>query len=304
MANTREIKKRIKSAGNIGKITKAMEMVSAAKMRRAQQKALNSKSYAQTLSLILSQISSAVTITDIDLPILRTQPVSEKDLIVLIATDKGLCGALNSNLFRSVNKFIHQNLKPSQIDVIAVGKKASHFAVINGYNLIASFHGFHDVPTSDESLAIARLVIDNFIQKTHDTIYLAYSNFINTLTQIPVITQLLPLTKEELEKLQKSVAAPEALKSFAQEYILFEPAPYQVLEELIPYALEVKIYQALLEASASEHSARMVAMRNAHDNAVEVQKGLRREYNKARQSQVTNEIADIVTATMSITFKN
>ena len=185
MANTREIKKRIKSAGNIGKITKAMEMVSAAKMRRAQQKALNSKAYAQTLSLILSQISSAVTIADLDLPILRTQPLSGKDLVVVIATDKGLCGALNSNLFRSVNNFIHQNLKPNQTEIIAVGKKASHFALVHNYQLTASFHGFHDVPTSDESLAIARLIIQNFIDKVYDRIYIAYSSFINTLTQVP-----------------------------------------------------------------------------------------------------------------------
>ncbi len=303
MANTREIKKRIKSAGNIGKITKAMEMVSAAKMRRAQQKALSSKTYAQTLSVILSQISSAVTISDINLPILRNYPVSGKDLVVVVSTDKGLCGALNSNLFRAVDDFIKHNLKPSATEIVAVGKKASHFALVHDYQLTASFHGFHDVPTSDESLAIARLIIQNFIDKVYDRIYIAYSSFINTLTQVPTIKQILPLTKKDLEAIKKTITAPEALKSFAQEYISFEPTPKHILEEIIPYALEVKIYQALLEASASEHSARMVAMRNAHDNAVEVQKGLRREYNKARQSQVTNEIADIVTATMSITLK-
>ncbi|NOY15011.1 MAG: ATP synthase F1 subunit gamma [bacterium] len=303
MANTRDIKKRIKATGNIGKITKAMEMVSAAKMRKAQEKTRQSRQYAQALSLILSQISTAVSIADIPLPILRRQPVSGRQLIVLIATDKGLCGALNNNLFRYLETYIRQNLKASQIEFVTVGKKAGHFAAVQGYQLVASFHDFHDVPTSDESLAVTRLIIDGFVSQKYDQVFLAYPKFINTLTQVPTIQQILPLTKEELEEFKQKVFVPQALEGFIKEYILFEPDPRQILEEVIPYALEMKLYQALIEASASEHSARMVAMRNAHDNAEDVQKGLRREYNKARQTQVTNEIADIVTATMSLTLK-
>ncbi len=301
MANTREIKKRIKASGNISKITKAMEMVSAAKMRRSQEKALKSREYTRALSLILSQISTSVQLADVALPVLRSTPVSGKTLMVLISTNKGLCGALNTNLFRQVRQFVDDNLDPSQVDFVAVGKKASHFVVVNNWRLLASFHDFRDIPTSDETLSVSRLAVDDFIAGKYDYVYLAYSQFINTLTQLPRVSQFLPLTKKELDKWQKEVLTPEVIKDYSKEFILFEPEAKSLLRELIPYALETKLYQILVESSASEHSARMVAMRNANDNAIEVKKQLTLKYNKVRQSQVTSEIADIVTATLSIT---
>ena len=302
MASTQGIKKRIKAASNIGKITKAMEMVSAAKMRKAQEKVLKSRQYARALSIILSQISTAINLDDVSLSILRQEPTSGRDLIILISTNKGLCGALNSNLFRYLEKFIAQeNLSPDKIDFIAVGKIASHYLASQKYNLVASFSEFHDIPLSDESLAVARLAIDGFIKGEYDNVFLLYSEFINTLTQKPKSASFLPLSSKDLQNWGQEVIAVNDLESFLKGFILFEPDPKQILTEIIPYALEVKLYQNILEASASEYSARMVAMRNAYDNSKDVRHELKLEYNKVRQAKVTNEIADIVIATLSVT---
>ncbi len=302
MASTREIKKRIKAAGNIGKITKAMEMVSAAKMRKAQEKALRSRNYAKALSIILSQISTAVNIDDVALPILRQQKKIGKDLVIVVSTNRGLCGALNSNLFRYLESFLDERgLKKEQLEFIGIGKLAGHYLVNRGYKLVASFTDFHDIPLADEALAVSRLMIDGFTKGEYDTVSLVYSQFINTLTQKPIGVDFLPLSTKELESWGKEIIATEDLESFLKGFILFEPDPTTILEEIIPYALEVKLYQNLLEAAASEHSARMVAMRNAYDNSKEVRHELKLEYNKVRQAKVTNEIADIVTATLSVT---
>jgi len=276
-------------------------MVSAAKMRRAQEQAVKSRNYAQALSLILSQVAAVMDLTDVKLPILRQSRFDDRILVVVMSTNKGLCGALNTNLFRHLSKYYDQHWANRQVDFITVGKKAAHFVVVNGWNLVASFDQFRDIPTSDETLAVSRLILDGFTAGKYDRVYFAYSRFVNTLVQTPKIKQYLPLTKEDLEVWQKKVLSPEVLEESLKEYIVFEPSAEQILAEVIPYALEVKLYQTLLEASASEHSARMVAMRNAHENAVEVRRQLRLEYNKLRQAQVTGEIADIVTAVMSIT---
>jgi F-type H+-transporting ATPase subunit gamma len=291
MPSTREIRRRIRSVGNMSQITRAMEMVSAAKMRKAQQRVTASRPYSEQLRQIISDLATQQPDPEqlAQFPLLQTRPVRTVELIV-VTPDRGLTGALNTNILRRASRFILEETPPSSggetgeerrapVQVIAVGKKARDYFVRTRQNVVAEFIGIGDTTTLDAVRPIADIAIDDFTSGKVDAVYVVYSRFINTLVQRPEVMQILP------------VEPPPAHEGYA-DYI-FEPSPADVLNDLLPRYVEVQLYQAILEGIASEHSARMVAMRSASDNAKEIQQELTLSYNKARQAQITREVSEI-----------
>lgn len=284
MTNLAHIKRRIKSAKNISQITKAMEMVSASKMKKAQEQALNARPFTEKLEEIISNISNVSK--DLQHPLLEKRSSSGKTAILLISTNKGLCGGLNVNLFREVVSWAKQQNTNSDISLITVGKKAKNTIPQSNSSLIARFDEVSEDPTFEEARAIAKMIIDGYINRDFNRVFVAYPKFISTLKIDNTIKQIIPVVIKNLEKDQTQETA---------DYI-FEPGPKQLMGELLPYQIEISVYQHLIEARASEHSARMVAMKSASDNAHELIDGLTLDFNQARQSKVTNELLDATSA--------
>ena len=280
MASTREIRRRIRSVANMSQITRAMEMVSAAKMRKAQQRVTASRPYSEQLRQIMSDLATQQPDPEqlAQFPLLQKRPVRTVDLIV-VTPDRGLTGALNTNILRRGSRFILEEAGGAAVQVIAVGKKARDYFVRTRQDVIAEFIGIGDTTTLDAVRPIADIAIDDFASGKVDAVYVVYSKFINTLVQRPEVLQILP------------VEPPPAQEGYS-DYI-FEPTPEDVLNDLLPRYVEVQLYQTILEGIASEHSARMVAMRSASDNAKEIQQELTLSYNKARQAQITREVSEI-----------
>ncbi len=285
MANTRQIKGRINTAANISKITKALEMVSASKMRRAQMQALATRPYTRAIQNSLQKVAERI---DSSIHPLLSTHQEGKDVLVLFSTDRGLCGGLNTNLFKSTGHWADDR---QNISLIVIGKKAVTFAKKTGLPVLAQFTGLPEQLSVQDILPISTLVTNGFLSKEYRSVWLLHMDFINTLSQKAKFTQLLPLNAENL--------LGEATSTAQSEY-LFEPNPQQILNELLPYYLENTLYQTLLEAKASEHSARMVAMKNASDNAKSLVSELKLIFNKSRQATITNELLDITTATMTV----
>lgn len=279
MASPREIRRRIRSVRNISQITRAMEMVSASKMRRAQQRVIASRPYAERLQGVIGDLSSLQLDPEelAKFPMLQQREVKSTAIIV-ITPDKGLTGPLNAHILRRATQFISQEAGVP-VKVIAVGKKAREFMARTRQEMIAEFTGLGDSFSLDAIRPIASVAVDEFVSGRVDAVQIVYARYVNTLTQVPEVKQLLPIVR------------PEGQGEFS-DYI-FEPSPAGVLEQLLPRFLEVQVYQTLLEANASEHSARMVAMRNATDNAKELVSDLTLSYNKARQALITREVSEI-----------
>ena len=283
MANIRLIKSRIKSAKSISQITKAMELVSASKMRKAQQQALAGKLYAQKIRDMVFSLAARTDITNH--PLLRP-PLTDtkKRLVILVSTTKGLCGGLNITLFRSLMK---EYSFLDNLEFITLG--------IKGTNFITQMHGvlkadFSDkVPFVDSVPALTQMLTDAFLSGSVCGVDIVYNEFLSALKQIPRKKTLLPLTLTGLPD-EKIKSGPE---------FLIEPSVSEVFEALLPHYLENQVRDAVLQADASEHSARMVAMRNATDNALSFMEELTLVYNKARQEKITYEISDIVTARLA-----
>ena len=279
MANTREIRRRIRSVGNMQQITRAMEMVSAAKMRKAQQRVTASRPYSDQLRQIMSDLATQQPDPEqlAQFPLLQKRPV--QNVLLIVATpDRGLTGALNTNILRRASRYILEEAGAA-VQVIAAGKKARDYLVRTRQNVVAEFIGLGENLTLDEVRPIADIAIDDFVEGRVDAVFVVYSRFVNTLIQRPELVQILP------------VEPPPAHEGYS-DYI-FEPSPEEVLNNLLPRYVEVQLYQAILEGLASEHSARMVAMRSASDNAKEIQQELTLSYNKARQAQITREVSEI-----------
>ncbi len=300
MLNPRLIKKRVSSIKNIGKITKALEMVSASKVQRAQTKALNAKPYARAIFDLIGNLSRDLEATEI--PLMRVPYEIKNDLYVLISTNRGLAGSLNTNLFRKLNE--HLKTKNTQHSFVTLGKKGRFIASING-KLEADFSESYD--TTSTVAAVVKIITDGFIQGTYDEVYIVYSEFVSALTQEPSIKKILPISREELEKEEESevfelIGKREDRKTVDSKpgNFSYEPDSITVLSNLLPYYLEIQLTESLFEAQASEHSSRMIAMKNASDNASELSSILSLEYNKARQSMITTEISDITTAQASL----
>jgi F-type H+-transporting ATPase subunit gamma len=277
MASIQILRRRIRSIQGTTKIVRAMEMVATAKMRRTQQRALAGRPYTEKIRQVIANLAIEPRIKGKILPLLEKREV-KKISIIHIGTDRGLCGGLNTNLNRSVAEFILQQRVP--VTVITVGRKARTFARIAKLDVRAEFAGISDRATMLETMPISRVVIDDYSKGEADLIYLAYPRFISTMLQKPTIEILLPIEPATLPPGQVA------------EYI-YEPDPFSVLNELLPRFVEMEIYHAVLELIASEQSARMVAMRNAGDNAEDLIKDLTLSLNKVRQEMITKEICDI-----------
>lgn len=286
MAGSREIKQRIKSAKNISKITKAMEMVSASKMRRSQQQALSSRPYAQSLKEVLQKISRH---TDPSLHPLLVEKEVGVPLLVIVSTDRGLCGSLNAQLFRASAQWLH-NYPNAQL--LIVGKKARSFARQIGKTIYAEFSGLPDKIAYTDTLPISALLTKGFLNNEFSSVHVMYVQSITTLTQQPVLFQLLPISPLDIHN-------PAELVETHSQY-MFEPSPKDILNWLLPYYIENSVYFALLEAKASEHSARMISMKNASDNAKEIVNILNLEYNQKRQAHITQELQEITTAQLTL----
>lgn len=291
---TRLIKGRIKSATNISKITKAMEMVSASKMRRAQDQALRSRPYTHKLVEMLHTIAK-FTETSLH-PLLQQGKPEAPVAFVLISTDRGLAGSLNANLFRAVMKEVDAN--PNCV-LITVGKKAKEFALKTGKTIVAEFNKVPDSPSLAEVIPISSILTEGFLAGQFSRVLTIHMQFVSTLAQKPEINQLLPIATGEADKIGMTESNSHTEKELRQEYI-FEPSAQEMLGILLPFYAENGFYQIMLEAKASEHSARMVAMKNASENAKDVVSSLRLEYNKSRQAAITSELLDITTASLTV----
>src|SRR5436309_7615392 len=292
MASTRDIRRRIKSVKNTAQITKAMQMVAASKMRKAQQSALAGRPYATLMNEVLGEVTFHAG--DFAHPLMEKRDVKKRG-VVIIGTDKGLCGALNGNLLRKAAKFD----KETTIYITA-GRKASQFIARTKRQLAAEFT-YKDAPLFGEARAISRFAQELFSKGEVDAVDILFTNFISTLAQKPEVRTLLPVGEIKAVHAELEEGAPDSGKLLkgATEF-LFEPGADQVLGSLLPHYLNFQVYQILLEAKASEHSARMVAMKNATDNAQQLIKDLTLEYNKIRQANITKELLEITTAQMAM----
>ena len=294
MPSTRDIRRRIRSVRNTAQITRAMQMVAAAKMRKAQQAALAGRPYAALMNDVLANAAARTAV--FKHPLLEVRPI-RKRAVILVSTDRGLCGALNSNLFREAAK----SDPNTTTAFITAGRKAAQFIARTRRSLAAEFT-YKDAPQFSEARAISRFAQDLFLKGEVDAVDILFTNYISTLTQQPKIVPFLPIGKIEAVRAGHGNAPePEPLSPVATTDIFnFEPDETTVLGALLPHSLSFRVYQILLEARASEHSARMVAMKNATDNAQQLIKGLTLEYNKLRQSNITKELLEIATAQMAV----
>jgi len=288
MANTRQIKRRISTAANISKITKAMEMVSASKMRRAQQQALAARPYTHAIQESLQKVAQ---FTDSSLHPLLAHHTVGKNILILFSTDRGLCGGLNTNLFKAALQWSREQ---QDLELMVLGKRAIGFARKMGITISAQFTNLPEIVSVNEILPVGKLITDGFLSGEYRSVWILHMDFINTLTQKVKLTPLLPLSQAIAEN-ERSAVKPGIFSEYT-----FEPNPREILDELLPYYLENTLYQTLLEAKASEHSARMVAMKNASDNAKDLVHELKLVFNKSRQAAITSELLDITTATLTV----
>jgi F-type H+-transporting ATPase subunit gamma len=261
-----------------------MEMIASAKMKRAQDQAIAGRPYAEKISQVIADLAAESQLRAEAHPLLQKREVKQI-AIVHITTDRGLCGGLNANLNRLVGRFIMEQTVP--VTLIAVGRKGRAFILQCGQNMRAEFSGISDRPALGETLPISRVVIDDYTNGQADLVYLAYPRLVTTMVQRPTMEVLLPVEPATIPSTQTA------------EYI-YEPEPSMVLNELLPRFVELQVYHAMLELTASEQSARMVAMRNASDNANEFVQDLTLTLNKIRQEAITKEICDISGATEAL----
>ena len=288
MANTRDIRNRIKGVKNTRKITKAMQMVATSKMKRAQESAKCGRPYALLLADVIGSLSS--NLQESGQAFFESRPVKHRGILVL-STDKGLCGALNANLFRLVNEV------DASAKFVAVGKRATQYLSRTRRDLLADFTVSDRAPFS-EVRKVVEFLLHQYLEENIDTVEVAYTSFVNTLQQEPEIVQLLPFSVLEtmLATLHARFGSPDDESAKDSREILFEPGREEILAELASLYVKQEIYQLILESQASEHSARMVAMKNATDNAGNLVDDLTLQYNRARQAAITQEIIELSAA--------
>lgn len=296
MPSTRDIRRRIKSIKNTAQITKAMQMVAAAKMKKAQDQATNGRAYAELLNKVLVSLRGGV---EEGLHPFLAEGKGEKTLVLVIASDKGLCGALNTNLFK---KLISADL-PANAEYVTIGRKAAQGLSRLRKTLVADFP-IKDPAKFVELRAVGNFIQEKFLSGEYQKVQVVFNNFINTVTVEPTIEQLLPVNpvtlggKRGFEGMSGAYSVEETATDVPQ--YLFEPHAQAVFESILPQYVNNTLWQMLLESRASEHSSRMVAMKNATDNAKQIIKDLTLEYNKLRQAAITNELLEITTAKMAL----
>ena len=296
MATTREIKNKVRSVRNIKKITEAMEAVDANKMRRNQILALAGRPYAQKALILLRNLAHARL--ENPSPLMAKRDVKNQ-LVVVMGSDKGLCGSFNSNVIKELQKFASQK---QTVSFMPVGKKMIQFCLSRQLKVVERFEGLGDFGRAELIEPIAQAVLKRFLDKSVDKVTLLYTNFLTTLSQKPTVRALLPISQKSLEQMlteqtpragKYADTPPLDLNAPPFNYV-FEPDENAVLDSLLPQLVRVQLLQALLESNAAEHSARMVAMKQASDSAGDLLTNLQLAYNKVRQALITREIAEIV----------
>ena len=289
MANLRDIRRRIKSVKNTSQITKAMQLVAAAKMKKAQDQAIAGRDYADRLNEVLVNLKENISEED---HVLLKQPGGKKELILVVSTDKGLCGGLNTNLLKKVRAEMGEDA-----DVVTVGRKLRTSLGKLGHNIVSDWEVADPTPFADAK-PIGAYLTDQFLEGNYSAVKVAFTNFETTLTQTPWVQQLLPVQESALAEKRSYEGMGRAgdVGETARRDYVFEPSPEGVLDSLLPLYINYQVYQMILEARASEHSARMVAMKAATDNAEQMIKDLTLEYNKVRQAAITSELLEITTA--------
>ncbi len=279
MASQREIRRRINSARNIKQITRAMQFVAASKLRRAQDSVLAARPYRDTLDEVIADLAAVLSGEDHPLLAARDLEHAHSRLVVIITSDRGLAGALNTNTIRAVAREITEH--PGELKTATVGRKGRDAMRRSRVPIAAHFEGFGDRPAFADVLPLARLVTDDYVDGVYDRVDVVYSRFVSTLVQRPVVEQVLP------------VQPSDDTRGVPGNQFLFEPNPADVLRALLPRYVATRLYQAVLESKASEESSRMVAMKNATENAQELIEDLTLSYNKVRQANITREMVEI-----------
>ncbi len=295
MATPREVRLRIRSVKNIAQVTRALEAVSASKVRKAMQAVMQTRPYATKAWQVLTHIAGQPGSANLH-PLLVKRSEIRNVLAVLITGDRGLAGAYNTNIIRFALDYFGQFSVP--VKYIAVGRKGRDMMLRRRKEIIAEFSHLPATPTFADVSAIGRLAVEEFLQERVDEVYLVYTDFVSMVKQVPTIKKLLPL---EVEKGEERVEVfGESRRGPTAAYI-YEPGQAEILDEIIPRFTALQVYQAIMESLASEHAARMVAMRNATDSATELVAALQLEYNKARQQSITNEMLDIAGGAEALT---
>ncbi len=293
MASERELNKRIRSVKNISQVTSALAAVSASKASRAQKQVEATRAYAGKAFEILNNLASQPGVGNNAHPLLTVRPQLKNTALILISGDRGLAGAYNTNIVSRAEAFIRVVGTPVQL--ITVGRKGRDLLIRRGHNVIAAFDKMPDPPSILDVTPIAQIVTDDYLSGKVYQVFIGYTDFVNLITRVPRVKQLLPLKPLDFEGMAVSEYVNKVTLTGVNERVYdYEPEPTALLNIVLPRFTELQIYQSVLEALASEHSARMVAMNNATDNAAELIDILTLERNKARQTSITNEILDIV----------
>jgi F-type H+-transporting ATPase subunit gamma len=295
MANLRDIRNRITSVNNTQQITKAMKMVAAAKLRKAQTRMTDTRPYAGKIREVVSRL---VSNTSVDNELLSIPEENKRLLYIVIGSDRGLCGGFNNNLFKVVESEIHGNhqsfLVNKSLDLVCIGKKSIAYFNKRGYQVVNSYPGFFDSLNYPDAVEIMEHAILQFIGGKYDEVYIAYNEFKSIIAQNRIVKQVLPINPEKLVEETNEDDSEQVI-----DYI-YEPGRKDILDELLPLYLKIQLWSALLESNAAEQGARMAAMDNATENAKELEQELRLKYNQARQSAITTEISEIVSGAQAL----
>ena len=285
MPSVRDMRLRIRSVQNTGKVTNAMSLIAASKMRRAQQAVTQGRPFAEKIQEIITHLAAQPGDDEATVhPLLQVRPLQRVGILV-ISPDRGLCGGMHANLNRVVGQFMLEQTVP--ITAIVAGRKGRDFMIRSGQEVKAVFTELPDRPVLADTIAISHLVIDSYSEGEVDEVHLAFTRFASTLSQVPVIEKLLPV-------------APASLTGSERVGYIYEPDSLAVLESLLPRYVEMEVFHALLEANASEQSSRMVAMRNATDNANDLMNDMTLVMNRIRQDSITNELLDLIGGQMAL----
>ena len=293
MATERELNKRIKSIKNISQVTSALAAVSASKASRAQKQVEATRNYAEKAFEILQNLASQPGVGQSMHPLLHARSEIKNSGFILITGDRGLCGSYNSNMVAYAEQFLAKLETPTQL--VTVGRKGRDLMIRRGYNVVATFDGLPDPPSLLDVTPIAQIATETYLDGTYDQVFIAYTDYINLISRRPTVKQLLPLKPLDYRgwAVSEMLTGVDVERASGRTYT-YEPDPVTLLDTVVPRFTQLQVFQSYLEALASEHSARMVAMNNATDNAGELVEILTLERNKARQTSITNEILDIV----------
>jgi len=293
MANLRDIRNRISSIENTQQITKAMKMVAAAKLRKAQQRIIVTRPYAKKMRNVVSRLIKGA---DSDNPILRNPEEIDSVLIIVVGSDRGLCGGFNNNLFKLVEQRINEDfsdyLDGNKLDLITIGRKADGFFKKRKYNVVDSYVGFFDDLNYETTSSIMNETTEKFIKGEYDKVLVAFNEFKSVISQNRLVNEILPLKTDQFEE--------ENSSNLNEIDYIYEPDDKAILDELLPVHLNMQLWRAVLESNASEQGARMTAMDSATENAKEIKDELKLKYNQARQSAITTEISEIVSGAAAL----